>query len=252
MSELAELQRRVRDNVLAGRDADPAIAIGRPGLAIYANAYRARLTEALRSNYPVLRRVLGDDGFAELALRFIAAEPSPYRSIRWFGDRLPAFMAADAANLPHPALADLARLEWAISLVFDGPDAEPLAAEALAAVVPQDWPGLRLRLHPTLTVLELEWSVEPVWHTVSDDPDAETAAPEALPHAVRVWRRGLSPHWRSIGTQERRLLAALDGGADFASLCAAAAEVTGAEDAAVAVLDLVRSWIADGLLVGLD
>jgi len=36
-----------------------------PRLAVYRHAWRARLTEALRSNYSVLHAVLGDDGFAE-------------------------------------------------------------------------------------------------------------------------------------------------------------------------------------------
>ena len=115
MSATGELQRRFQRAVLS-EDFAPGlfVAEGREiagGLGLYLMAYRARLLSALRDNFPVLHRALGDEAFAELARDYIDAHPSRFRSIRWFGDELTAFLDAGPERLPHPALADVARIE---------------------------------------------------------------------------------------------------------------------------------------------
>lgn len=45
------------------------------GLAIYHNAYRARLLEALRGDYPAVHGWLGDEEFDALALAYLDAHP---------------------------------------------------------------------------------------------------------------------------------------------------------------------------------
>ena len=112
MSTLPELQRefaraiRQPDANIAGLR---AVVNGRMG--IYTDGYKTRLRDALRINFPALHRVLGDDAFTDLAHRYIDAMPSAYRSIRWFGRELEDFSRRDAANLSHPALLDLLRMD---------------------------------------------------------------------------------------------------------------------------------------------
>ena len=101
-------------------------------LGIYRGAYRSRLAEALRANYPMLHLVLGDEDFARLAGEFIASCPSRRPSIRWFGERLEGFLTERQDLLPHPALLDLVRLEWALCLAFDAADLQILTPEDLA------------------------------------------------------------------------------------------------------------------------
>jgi len=246
---LGALQRRMQ---IAIRDAGepPALAGDGRGLAAYRYAWRARMHEALRTNYPVLHRVLGDEGFEAMADDYLAAQPSTFRSIRWFGHRLDAYLRAHPETLPHPAVADMARFEWAICEAFDGPDAAPMAAQSLAALAPGDWPGLRLALHPTCRMLDLEWSVAPIWRELAeaDDPDHQAAPPEPLDHTVLVWRRELQPQWRSVDALEAGLLKAIAAGLDFSALCALAGEAVGDEGAAAAVVRHVRQWLAEGLL----
>src|SRR5271169_6033809 len=63
-------------------------------LDIYGNAYRSRLIEALTASYPILELYFGTDDFEELCLAYIAAHPSEYRSIRWFGDKMADFLSS--------------------------------------------------------------------------------------------------------------------------------------------------------------
>ncbi len=266
--------------------AGSAAAIG-----VYRHAYSARLVGALRDNFEILARALGDAGFDALATAYIAAQPSRQPSIRWFGDQLIAFMdqrlAADDGLLPHPALADLARMDWALRGAFDAADAPVITRDALAALPPDDWPGLRLLLHPSVRQVGLQWAVEGAWHALraaadgtagaandgdvsdgdvsdsdasdggADDSDPALPAPAEHAHALLVWRQGLETRWRSLAAPEAAWLQAVADGASFAALCALAAGAVAADDAGDAgddavplVVGALQQWLADGLVSG--
>lgn len=221
-----------------------------PLLHIYRHAYRTRLTDALRDNYPVLHQVLGDEEFDRLAAAFITARPSRQPSIRWFGAELAGFLGADPARLPHPALIDLVRMEWALGTAFDGPDAPVLQAGDLTQVAAADWPALRFQPHPTLALIHLDWAVEPLWSAVSADPEGETRPPEALPHQLLIWRRDHQTHWRSVSEEEAELLAACCAGKPFAELCDIGLTRHG-DQAAASVAGFLRVWVESGMLSAL-
>lgn len=219
-----------------------------PRVDVYHHAYRARLVEALRSNYPVLHRVLGDEAFRELTLAYLADHPSHDPSIRWFGGALPAWAAAHPGALPHRALADLAAMEWALGCSFDAADAAPLRFDDLAALPPGQWPEACFGAHPSVRMLALQWAVEPIWQALTQDENAETGEPGALEHRLLVWRQGLETHWRSLPPDEAEALAACLAGEPFAALCELVAAAHG--DAAPGwVASALRRWVDDGLLV---
>jgi hypothetical protein len=246
---LARLQQCMQGAITAGGQ-PPALAGNARGLQVYRTAWRARLIEALRSNYPVLHRVLGDEAFNALADDYLRAHPSAKRSIRWFGDALPGYLRTHIDTMAHPAVADLAHMEWAICLAFDAADHVPLRIEHLASVAPEAWPTLRFALQPGFALLDLAWSVAPVWRELSeaDEPDHPVAPPEALDNTILVWRQGLSPRWRSVAPLEADLLRAIDAGEDFGELCTRAVTAVGEADAAATVVGHLQQWVADELL----
>ncbi len=225
---------------------------------IYQNAYRIRMVEALKENYPVLASVLGDDEFAGFAAGFLQTCPSQTASIRWFGAQLADYVAAHPDTLPHPALLDLIRMEWALSVAFDSPDAKPLTVADLAAVAPESWPGLSFVVHPSVQLIHVDWNVEPIWTALAADPDAATDAPEAAPHYLLVWRAGHVNYWRSVSDEEAGLLTALMQGSNFGDLCDLCGQQlnSGQSDnagtAAVTVAGYLRTWVDATLLLPLD
>ena len=222
---------------------------GRPiRLDAYHHAYRARLIEALRSNMPVLHQVLGDDAFAGMALAYLADEPSRQASIRWFGHRLPAWLANHPDAVPHPALADLAAMEWALGCSFDATDAMPLRFDDLVALPPPSWPDARFAGHPSVHLLSLQWAVEPLWQSLTHDEGAETSEPEALNHALLIWRQGLDTRWRSLQADEADALNACLAGEPFAALCERAGNHHG-DQAPAWMAATLRRGVEDGLLI---
>lgn len=239
----------------------------------YQHAYQARLAGALGDNFEVLALAMGDKAFATLARAYTEAHPSRQPSIRWFGHRLAAFMASrlesDDGLVPHPAMVDLARLDWALRAAFDAADAPVLDASALATLSASAWPGMRLTVHPSVQRLSLAWAVGPAWHALRARADAladlsaggvggigdhELALPppEPLAHTVLVWRRGLATQWRSLDASEAALLAAVAAGRPFARWCVLAATLVDEPEAAVPlVVGRMQQWLAEGLLSAL-
>lgn len=254
---LADLQRQFVAG-LVGDDPNPALALLRPmgglppRLAAYRHAYRARLTEALRNNHPVLHRAMGDTAFDDLALGYLAAWPSTQPSIRWFGHRLAEHMAAlPEPQATHPALVDLARMEWALGLAFDASDMPALDPAVLANLAPAQWATHSLQYHPSVQCLALHWQVGPLWQALTLDADAQAAAPKPAEHALLVWRQGAGPRWRSLAGPEAALLRAALAGQSLAALCTVAADHGGAEQAPATVAATLHQWLAAGLLCGL-
>jgi hypothetical protein len=249
MNELAAIQQRFQGHLLAGPDL-PANALQedvRGHMEVYVNAYRGRLREALADNYPVLYRALGDDAFRELAAAYLQAYPSHYRSIRWFGDRLGDFMSLKPESIPHPALRDIARMDWAMRGAFDAADNTPLRFDDLAGIAPEQWPELRFTLCPSLRMLSLDWAIESLWHALNDDENARTEEPQPHAHVMIVWRFELECRWRTVTGNEALALQILLDGGSFAEICSAVQE-HGDHDAATTAAKLLGAWVNDGML----
>ncbi len=249
---LHELQTALQSAVLGQGDGLALLRGERAarGLDVYRHAYRARLRAALRDNYDVLHRALGDEAFDALADDYLAAHPPREPSIRWFGDRLADFMAAWPA-LPHPALADLARLDWALRGAFDAAALPAVDVARLEALAPQDWAGVALQLQPHVSVLELAWAVAPAWHALADardrGVDADVPAPTGLAHSLLVWRDALQPRWRTLDAGEATALARLarQPGLPLGTWLEAS---VGADAPLTQAVAWLRRWAGDGLL----
>ncbi len=252
MTQLQVLQDQFQNALLRDQPAGAGL-LGTRGVAqfgVYRNAYRARLCAALRDNFEVLPLVMGDAAFDALAHAYIDAHPSRHYSLRWFGHQLCAFMAANDALLDHPAMLDLARMEWALRQAFDAAPAAPLTPAELAAVPAQDWAELQFTLHPAVQLLELQWAVGPVWHALKSGQD-DVNPPDALDHAMLVWRQGMNTQWKSLTQTETVFVQCLLAGQRFGPVCQALARHVGEDAAAPAAVRLLSQLLGFGAICAL-
>ncbi|KRA76395.1 hypothetical protein ASD89_01375 [Caulobacter sp. Root656] len=244
MSLLA-VQRGLRDHILVGGGDRPTgvAAGGEAGLAVYRHAYRAQLVACLRDTFEQTWSWLGDDGFDATALSHIAAHPPGGWTLDAYGQDFPVTLAGLYPD--DPEVAELAWLDWSLRRAFDGPDADPITPEVLAQV---DWESAVLTLSPTLTIGSVATNSAAIWGAL-----AEGEAPPAVerlpaPAAIRVWRQGLSPRYRTIDAFERQALAMVLDGCAFARLCEQLGRPGDTERTVEQVGGLLGAWLQDGLV----
>ncbi len=288
MSALTDLQSDFQAYLLQGGNRMLARVTGTPKvsaetrLSIYYDAYRLRLLEALDSNYPVLHAWLGDAEFEKLGLAYLQTNPSTHFSIRYFGHRLPEYLVGKEYR-DRPYLAEMAAFEWAISEAFDSADGPITQIEDMGAVPPEAWPGMRLQLHASVQRLDLKWNVPAIWKAIRQNLEAERISdacrsetsntpsmhkenqdgpaaithvppPEASDHpqAWLVWRQDLKNYFRSLSVDEAWALDAARAGETFAAVCEGLCEWIDAQNVALHAAGLMKQWITDGIVSGID
>lgn len=215
-------------------------------IAIYADMYLWRLTDALREDYPKVAALLGDERFLALGEAYAKEHPSDRPDLGQFGRHLPEFLRRFPGGGERADLHDLAALEWARSEVFFEAPAEPVAREALAALGPDAFPDARLQLIPALRVLVLEHDVATLWRGIEDGDGAD--APAAERTAVAVWRAGFEVFHARVELDEARALELAQAGEPLATVCAAFGD---REDPAAAAFAALASWFEEGWIAAM-
>jgi len=258
MSTLQDLQADFQSFLLHRREDIRAQVIGtdkvsaEQRLAIYYDAYRLRLLEALDSNYPVLHGWIGDDKFEELGLAYLTAHPSTHFSIRYFGHELARFLAADKTYCDRLFLSEMAQFEWAMTEAFDAPDSTLVRLEDVAAMAPEAWPGLRFQMQDSVRRLNLEWNMPVVWKAIDAEQVPEEPQRNEYPKSWLLWRQDLKTYFRSLSVDEAWALDAARVGSTFAMICEGLCEWTDAQYVAGHAAGLLKQWISDGLIQSIE
>lgn len=214
----------------------------RQRLDVYVDGYPARVLESLRESYPALCRWLGDEGFADLARRYVAAAPPTSYNLNDAGAQLSRFLLADAANCGLPFLADLAELEWHVTRAFHADERPPIDPRRLGWSI-AEWERAVLVFQPAVALVTSRWPILDLWN-VSADADAPALVARPRPQVVLVYRAGLTVRAELIPAAESRMLRSL---LDGHTLGEAAARIGDGADPDVFARCFSR-WVQQGLI----
>jgi len=220
-------------------------------LAIYYDAYRLRLLEALDSNYPVLHAWMGDDEFEQLGLAYLEAHPSTHFSIRYFGHRLTEYLASADEYRGRSYLGEMAALEWAMSEAFDAPDSPVAGLDTMASIPPEAWPEMHMTLHVSVHRLDLRWNIPAIWTTIKEEQTPAEPLAREWPEPWLVWRQDLRIFFRPLSVDEAWAIDAVRQGATFASICEGLVEWIDAQNVALHSAGLLKRWISDGMIINI-
>jgi hypothetical protein len=252
---LADLQRAFQDYLLASdssftasvRDTKKADRVTL--LDVYRDGYALRLIEVLTNDYPGLMAMAGPADFDHLARAYIAAHPSRYASVRWFGQHLADFMASTPPYSRSPAAVEMARFEWLLGEAFDAPDLVPVTAAALMALPPESWETLRFGALPSLRRGVFVFEVPQAWQRREEvEAGNLDVAPATAPTPWMIWRPERMSKFRSLEADEAAMLDALVEGRPFPELCEAIVTHVGEDQAAARAAGLLRAWVEEGLI----
>jgi hypothetical protein len=213
---------------------------------IYANMYFYRVFDALKEDFPATLAVLGDDNFHNLVTGYLLEYPPTEPSLFYCGRHLAGYLRNHPIRDGAPFIADLAALERATVEVFHGPDAPALEPDGLRTIAPADWPGMKLRIHPSAQRLALDWLVSELLRAVEEQRPWKPAQRGAV--NVLVWRRSARVFHRDLEHTEANALEAASRGATFAEICDIVAANSANHDPVAEMNRLLARWLSDGLL----
>src|SRR6266576_6442706 len=111
------------------------------------------LGKALKSRFPVVEKIVGEEFFAAMARVFVLKQPPRSPLLAIYGDEFAAFIATFEPARELPYLADVARLEAARTHSYHAADATPLGADHFAGFDTDAVAGIRIDMHPSTEIV---------------------------------------------------------------------------------------------------
>jgi len=196
----------------------PAIAQNaQENIEIYADAYEARLLEAMEKTFPLLREKLGETLFDDLAIEYLLSHPSHHFSLAGIGEKFSEFLATT-----HSDASEVAALDWAIHIAMDSKNAIPVSIVSLQNVPTEKWGELCFQLHPSLNILQKH----------------------------RVWRRGIQVYYVPLPPEEYYLMTLIQKKYPFGEICEKLAEMMSEDKVTSYVISTLQQWFQDELIIG--
>ncbi len=117
------------------------------------------LLDALRSAYPSVMAIMGEENFARAARNFILAHPPRSPMMQHFGGDFRDFLDAFPPLRSAPFLGDVARLERAYLDAWHAADEPCLCADALGGLTPEETLALVFEPHPATFLIASRYPI---------------------------------------------------------------------------------------------
>ncbi len=241
---LLAIQRAFRAEIVAADDDGTPSS---PGMAIYRNAYRARLLDTLAQGFERTRDWVGAEAFDAAARHYVLTAPPSDWTLDRYGAEFPQLLEQLFAG--DGEVAELAWLEWHLQQAFAAPDLPGLdpAALATAGLGEADWAGLHFIMAAGFAARPVRHNCLALWQALRDGAAAGAAPAIIEPAVLVVWRKDQSPHYRLMDVPEFAVLQGLAGALPLGEAAALAGETEGV----VARLgQWLAQWLGEGVFSG--
>lgn len=229
------------DAALRGGPLPPGLVARDPAeverrFAVYRNNVVVSLTEALASRFPVIRRLVGEAFFSQLARCYSEFDRPRTPVLAEWGDGFAAFLAAFPPLSAYPYMADVARIEFARGRAFHAADAPPVDPAALGA----DPARITLRLHPSVCILRLAHPAVSIW--ACNQPNGKEQMPGSGPETALILRdMSFNVPVTSIGAGDAALVETMLAGTPLSVAATTAREAEPRHDPGPMLVALMRA-----------
>jgi hypothetical protein len=156
-------------------------------LRIYRHSSEAIHAGALRTSYPAVLALVGEDFFDQTALGYRRAHPSRSGNLQTFGDSLADYLETLPEIDGLAYLPDIARLEWLRQECALAADADPLTPGAFAQSRTAARESARIDLLPSLRLLASRHQIFTIWRYALQ-PTSEGLTLDGAGENVMLWR----------------------------------------------------------------
>lgn len=222
--QLSEFQERFKDLMLDHPDAldsppEDLAAFCQSGdialpdrLKVYRNNIVGSLTDLMLSTFPILDTLVGRGFFELMARSFILENPPKQGNISLYGEGFAEFIETYEMAKALPYLSDVARYEIAINQAYYAHDDQPLTAETLSAIPPEELGDLKLALRDSVKLLNSRFPILKIQEFCAEDDPQGTLNMDQGGGALIVYRPVLDTQTLGLEPDEFATLSALQSG----------------------------------------
>jgi hypothetical protein len=206
-------------------------------LAVYRNTVIHGAVEALRSNFPVVEQIVGEEMFEGIAVEYTSARPPRSPVLALYGRDFAEWLSEQEWIGSLPYLADVARVERLHVECLMAADAEALVE------LSSDFDQLELKLHPAVRFSWLQTPAMSIWLT-HQRPVPKVIEPDWKPEGALFARP--SPfvmHTPRIGSVAHRILSGIRLGEPVGQSLAAASRLYPGEESDAVFSSLLKMGV---------
>jgi hypothetical protein len=137
--------------------------------AVYRNNVTVSLIRAMESNFPVVRRLLGEQYFAGLAREFVQKHPPQSPLMFHYGASFSEYLKTEDDLRDYPYLSDIAKLEQQMRLSYHETDAPSLPLTALTALPEEALMLATFAPHPAIAIVDSDFSIYSIYRANTED-----------------------------------------------------------------------------------
>lgn len=217
-------------------------------IAIYRDSFKGNLIACLKAAYPVCLRLVGEEYFCALAIRYIGIYEHRQPSLACYGDQFADFLAHfDPTQRVLPYLSGVAHLEWAYHLALDSPEYDALDYRALSQLSEAEHMQLVFMLPPSSTLLYSDFPIYAIWKMNQPEsiPQNEIDL-VSEPQRLFVFRYDWYIYIERLSIHEFEMLTQIQKGICFADICEHLLQKDPAIDISATFATCVRrKWVTD-------
>ena len=196
---LAKLQQQFIDGIYRNDNTllqhiDDHIRPANLQLDLYRNSVFGGLLKAITEIYPVCKKLVGDEFFDAMCLRYIKQTPSCHFDINSYGNNFPDFIEHFPPAKSLAYLPDVCRLEWFWHCAYQADEVNTPSLTKLLSLEPSVLLDCRLTLHPTANLLQSQYPVDAIWNmNQSTNNSEENLLLEDKPdNYFFIWRQDIN------------------------------------------------------------
>lgn len=169
---------------------------------IYSNNVFASLKNVLKDDFPISRRVLGEQKFNQASFEFVRNFPPTSGCLLNYGEKFPRFLEVFYPAIPY--LKDIAQIEWAKKEIYYKNNSSPLDPTALNVVPADEYGDLTFEFHKATFFFESVFSLQEIWENTEKEKNLKLTPSYSL--IIRP-RYKIQHYW--LSTEEFNFLKAL-------------------------------------------
>ena len=175
-------------------------------LKVYHNNIIGSLAEVIRTTYPLLEKLVGEDFLRQMAREFIFIHPPSQGCMHAYGEGFDKFIKTYEPAKSMPYLPDIASFEYAMNDAYYAQDDIAMDADALSKIAPEELGETMLRTRHSLHLLQSEFPILDIRNLCLNDAQDAPDLENPTPFYGMVYRPGFDVNIVSLEQDEFTLL----------------------------------------------